>query len=64
MILKNQVYALSKYDGKKLYKMQVLLKYTKPTSQHYFEKHFPQSNIDWKKIYIIPHVVTVDNKIK
>ena len=40
LILKNQVYALSKLDSKESYKMQVLLKYTKPTSQHYFEKTF------------------------
>ena len=64
LIKKNQVYALSKLDSKELYKIQVLLKYTKPTSQHYFEKHFSQSNIDWKKIYILPRVVTVDNRIR
>ena len=46
---KNQVCALSKLDSKKLHKIQVLLKYTKPTSQHYFEKHFSQSSVDWKK---------------
>ena len=32
-----------------MYKIQVLLKYAKPTSQHYFEKHFSPSNFDWKK---------------
>ena len=63
-LLKNQVYALSKLDSKELYKMQVLLKYTKPTSQHYFEKDFSKSNIDQKKIYILPRVVTVDNRIR
>ena len=38
--------------------------YTKPTSQHYFEKHFSQSNIDWKKIFILPRVVTADKRIR
>ena len=61
---KNQVYDLSELDSKELYKIQVLLKYTKPTSQHYFEKHFSQSNIDWKIIYILQHIVTVDNRIQ
>ena len=42
---KNQFYALSKLDSKKF---QVLLKYTKPTSQHYFEKTF-FTIVDWKK---------------
>ena len=55
---------MSKLDSKELYKMQVLLKYTKPTSQHYFEKDFSKSNIDQKKIYILPRVVTVDNRIR
>ena len=41
---------------KKIYKIQVLLKFTKPTSQQYFEKHFLQSNI-------LPRIVTVDNRI-
>ena len=50
--------------GKELYKIKVLLKYAKPNSQHYFEKYFLQSNIDWKKIYVLPRVVTVDNRIR
>ena len=44
--------------------MQVLLKYTKATSQHYFEKYFSQPNIDWKKIYSLPRVVTIDKRIR
>ena len=42
-------------DSKELYKMQVLLKYIKPTSQHYFEKHFSQTLIEKK--YIFFHVL-------
>ena len=64
LIKKNQVYSLSKLGSKELYKIQVFLKYTKPTSQHYFEKHFSQSNIDSKKNYILPRVVTVDNRVR
>ena len=63
LLKKNHVYALSKLDSKDLYKIQVLLQYTKPTSQHYFEKIYSQSNIDLKKVYILPRVVTVDNRI-
>ena len=61
---KNQVYALSKLNSKELYRIEVLLKYTKSTSQHYFEKLFSQSNFDWKKVYTLPRVVTVDNRIR
>ena len=45
-------------------KLQLYSKDTKPNSQHYFEKYFSQSNIDWKKIYIFPRVVAVDNRIR
>ena len=30
-----------------------------PTSQKYFGKVFPNENYDWKKIYILPRVVTI-----
>ena len=40
------------------------MKYAKPTSQHYSEKLFSQSNMDWKKFYILSRVVTVDNRIR
>ena len=60
---KKIVYALGKLASKELYKVQVLLKYTESTSQHYFEKRFSQSNNDWKKNYILPRIVTADNRI-
>ena len=62
--LKNQVYALSKLNSKELYKIQFLLKYTRPTSQHYFEKNVLLANTDWKKIRILPRVLTVGNRIR
>ena len=30
-----------------------------PTSQKHFGKVFPNENFDWKKIYILPRVVTI-----
>ena len=32
-----------------------------PTSQRYFGKIFPNENFDWKKIYILPRVVTINS---
>ena len=32
-----------------------------PTSQKYFGKVFPNENFDWKKIYILPRVVTINS---
>ena len=47
-----------------LYKIQVLLKYTKPTSQHCFEKHFSQSNIETQTVqYKLLNNILFLNKI-
>ena len=32
-----------------------------PTSQTYFGKVFPNENFDWKKMYILPRVVTINS---
>ena len=32
-----------------------------PTSQKYFDKAFPNENFDWKKIYILSRVVTINS---
>ena len=53
-----------KLDSKELCKIQVLFEYTETTSQYYLEKHFSQSNIDWKKTYILLRVVIVDNRMR
>ena len=31
-----------------------------PTTQKYFDKVFSNKNFDWKKIYILPKVVTIN----
>ena len=40
------------------------MEYTRPTSQHYFEKNVLLANTDWKKIRILPRVLTVGNRIR
>ena len=60
LIKKNHVYCLSKLDSKELYNLQITLKFTKPTSQYYYETLFNHTDIDWKKIYFIPCIVTID----
>ena len=48
-------------NGKKLF--QCMIKYKKLTSQSYFEKNFKNSNLDWKTIYLLPRITTVDTTI-
>ena len=58
IIKKYQIYSLSKYNSKELYFLQVSINDTKTKSQIYFEKRFPNKEIEWKCTYLIPRRVT------
>ena len=64
LIKKNQTLCLSKLNSNELYKISTTIKYKKPTSQSYFEKIFKNSNLDWKTIYLLPSITTVDATIR
>ena len=64
LIKKNQILCLTKLNSNELYKIQIIIKYKKPTSQSYFEKFFNNSNLDWKAIYLLPRIATVDTTIR
>ena len=64
LIKKNQILYLTKLNSNKLYKIQIIIKYKKPTSQLYFEEIFKNSNLDWKAIYLLPRTATVDTTIR
>ena len=63
LIKKNQILCLTKLNTDELYKIQIMIKYKKPASQSYFEKIFKNSNLDWKAIYLLPRIATVDTTI-
>ena len=44
--------------------MQLLLKYDKPTCQSYHKKIFDDYNFNWKLIYRIPGIATLETKIR
>ena len=64
LLKKNQILALTKLNSNELYKIEIIIKYKKPTSQSYFEKIFKNSNLDWKEIYLLPRIATVDTAIR
>ena len=35
-----------------------------PSSQSYYQKLFQTTNLDWKNIYILPRIVTLDTKVR
>ena len=44
--------------------MQLCLKYDKPTCQSHHEKNFDDYDFNGKLIYRIPHVATLETKIR
>ena len=44
--------------------MQLLLKFDKPTCQSYHEKNFYDYDFNWKLIYMIPRIATLETKIR
>ena len=64
LIQENQILCLTKLNSNELYKIQIIIKYKKPISQSYFEKNFNNSNLDWKAIYLLPRIATVDTTIR
>ena len=63
-INKNQILCLTKLNSHELYKIQIIIKYKKPTSQSYFEKFFKNSHLDWKAVYLLPCITTVYTTIR
>ena len=60
--LKNtRVIVLEKLTVKEIDSVLILSSGNTPTSQKYFGKAFPNENFDWKKIYILPKVVTINS---
>ena len=64
IIKKYQIYSLSKCNSKELYSLQVSLNDTKIKWQMYFKKGFPNKEIEWKCIYLIPRRVTIDTNLR
>ena len=59
LIKKNQTLCLTKLNSNELYKIRIIIKYKKPICQSYFEKIFKKSNLDWRTIYLLPHISAV-----
>ena len=58
------IYNLEKLNSKELYHMQLCLKYDKPTCQSFHQKSFVDYDLNWKLIYRIPRIATLETKIR
>ena len=59
----NTINNLEKPNSKELYHMELLFKHNKTTSQSYHEKNFDNYNCNWKLIYRIQSIATLEIKI-
>ena len=57
------IYNLEKLSSKELYHMQLCLKFDKPTCQSYHKKNFDDYDFNWKLIYRITRIATLETKI-
>ena len=51
---------LEKLSSKELYSILITKFTNKPSSNVYFEKTFPNIKFNWRKIYILPRITTIN----
>ena len=61
LIKSTRIIALDTLTAREIYSVLLLSSGNTPTSQKYFGKVFPNENFDWKKIYILPRVATINS---
>ena len=61
LIKNTRIIVLDKLTAREIYSELLLSSGNTPTSQKYFGKVFPNENFDWKKIYILPRVATLNS---
>ena len=59
-----QFLTLEKLSSKELYSILITKFTNKPSSNVYFEKIFPNMKLDWRKIYILPRITTVNTYLR
>ena len=55
---------MNKLGSRELYQIQISKHYKKPTLQLFFEEYFNNFDFDWKSIYLLLRMVTVDTKLR
>ena len=64
LISKNQILVVSKLISKELYKLLITIKEEVPSVQIYYDKYFENINLNWKEIYLLPRLVTLDTRLR
>ena len=60
----DRVIDISGLTSRQIYSDFVYSKYRAPSTQQYFTSKFGQNDIEWSKIYLIPHGTSIDTKTR
>ena len=63
LIKSNQIYSFEKLTTKELYVISLQHETTTQTSQKYLESMFRDLTLQWKHIYTLPRITTIDSKL-
>ena len=63
LIKSNQICSSEKLTTKELYLISLQHETTTPTPQKYFESMFRGLTLQWKHVYTLPHITTIDSKL-
>ena len=61
LIKNTRIITLDKLTAREIYSVLLLSSGNTPAFQKYFSKVYPNENVDWRKIYILPRVVTINS---
>ena len=59
-----QIHSAENPTAKEVYLISLQHKTAKPTSQKYFESMFRDLTLQWKHIYNLPRITTIDSKLR
>ena len=61
LIKSGRILTLDKLTIKEIYSVLISSLKNKPTSQSYFGNSFPNYTFDWKQIYFLPRIITINS---
>ena len=61
ILLKNTIIGIEKLNSRQLYSLLVYTHPFTPTSQKYLNELLKTDSLDWKQIYLLQRLVTLDN---
>ena len=64
LIKRARILTLEKLSSKELYSILITKLTNKPSSNVYFEKIFPNIKLNWRKIYILPRITTINTYLR